>query len=100
MASRRISDRLWTVLGASFGVVILFSISLTGHARAVSDRVWLAVASDGSFLGLRVTGFGDLGAHLEGFTCLPPVLCGRLVTGAYRIPAASYTVRGAFTICG
>jgi carbon-monoxide dehydrogenase large subunit len=69
----------------------------TIHGRGQVHTAELAVDRDGGFRGLRVTGFGDLGAHLEGFTCLPPILCGRLVTGAYRIPAASYSVRGVFT---
>ncbi len=73
------------------------SMVATFHGRGQVHVAELAVAADGAFLGLRVEGIGDLGAHLEGFTCLPPILCGRLVTGAYRIPAASYRVRGVFT---
>ena len=73
------------------------SMLATIHGRGQVHQGELAIAHDGSFLGLRVVGLGDMGAHLEGFTCLPPVLCGRLVPGAYRIPAASYTVRGVFT---
>ena len=69
----------------------------TNHGRGMVHHAELAVARDGLLLGLRVTGVGDLGAHLEGFTALPPILCGRLVPGAYRIPAASYAVRGVFT---
>ncbi|MGH7325775.1 MAG: xanthine dehydrogenase family protein molybdopterin-binding subunit, partial [Candidatus Rokuibacteriota bacterium] len=73
------------------------SMMATFHGRGQVHLGELAVAADGAFLGLRVEGIGDLGAHLEGFTCLPPILCGRLITGAYRIPAASYRVRGVFT---
>jgi carbon-monoxide dehydrogenase large subunit len=73
------------------------SFVATVHGRGQVHAAELAVAADGTFLGLRVEGIGDLGSHLEGFTCLPPLLCGRLVTGAYRIPAAQYRVRGAFT---
>jgi len=73
------------------------AMSATIHGRGMVHRGELAVARDGTLLGLRVTGVGDMGAHLEGFTCLPPVLCGRLITGAYRIPAAAYTVIGVFT---
>jgi carbon-monoxide dehydrogenase large subunit len=73
------------------------SMVATFHGRGQVHTGELAVAPDGTFLGLRVQGVGDLGAHLEGFTCLPPILCGRLITGAYRIPAASYRVRGVFT---
>jgi len=73
------------------------SMLATQHGRGQTHTAELAVGRDGTFLGLRVTGLGDLGAHIEGFTCLPPILCGRLVTGAYRIPAASYAVKGVFT---
>jgi aerobic carbon-monoxide dehydrogenase large subunit len=73
------------------------SMLATFHGRGQVHTGELAVASDGAFLGLRVEGVGDLGAHLEGFTCLPPILCGRLITGAYRISAASYRTRGVFT---
>jgi carbon-monoxide dehydrogenase large subunit len=69
----------------------------TNHGRGMVHTGELALARDGAILGLRVTGVGDLGAHLEGFTALPPILCGRLVPGAYRVPAASYSVRGVFT---
>jgi aerobic carbon-monoxide dehydrogenase large subunit len=69
----------------------------TNHGRGMAHTGELAVGRDGAVLGLRVTGVGDLGAHLEGFTALPPILCGRLITGAYRVPAASYAVRGVFT---
>jgi carbon-monoxide dehydrogenase large subunit len=69
----------------------------TNHGRGMVHTGELALARDGAVLGLRVTGVGDLGAHLEGFTALPPILCGRLVPGAYRVPAASYSVRGVFT---
>ncbi len=69
----------------------------TMHGRGQVHTAELAVDRDGTFLALRVTGLGDMGAHLEGFTCLPPILCGRLITGAYRIGAAAYTTRGVFT---
>jgi carbon-monoxide dehydrogenase large subunit len=73
------------------------SMLATHHGRGQTHLAELAVAADGTFLGLRVEGVGDLGAHLEAFTCLPPILCGRLVTGAYRIPAAAYHTRAVFT---
>jgi carbon-monoxide dehydrogenase large subunit len=73
------------------------SMMATIHGRGQVHTAELAVAEDGRFLGLRIEGLGDMGAHLEGFTCLPPLLCGRLITGAYRIPAASYRTRGVFT---
>ncbi len=73
------------------------SMVATFHGRGQVHTAELAIDADGNFLGLRVEGLGDLGSHLEGFTALPPILCGRLVTGAYRIPAASYATRGVFT---
>ncbi|MBI3965318.1 MAG: molybdopterin-dependent oxidoreductase [Chloroflexi bacterium] len=73
------------------------SMVATIHGRGQVHEAELAVAADGTFLALRVTGVGDMGAHLEAFTAGPPLLTGRLISGAYRIPAASYTLRGAFT---
>ncbi|MBI4588254.1 MAG: molybdopterin-dependent oxidoreductase [Candidatus Rokubacteria bacterium] len=73
------------------------SLAATTHGRGQIHEAELAVARDGTFLALRVSGVADLGAYLEAFTAGPPLLCGRLITGAYRIPAASYTLRGAFT---
>ncbi|TPW17313.1 MAG: aldehyde oxidase and xanthine dehydrogenase molybdopterin binding protein, partial [Elusimicrobia bacterium] len=73
------------------------SMVATTHGRGQTHEAELAVARDGTFLALRVRGVADLGACLEAFTAGPPLLCGRLITGAYRIPAASYTLRGAFT---
>ncbi len=73
------------------------SMVATTHGRGQIHEAELAVARDGTLLALRVRGVADLGAYLEAFTAGPPLLCGRLITGAYRIPAASYTVRGALT---
>ena len=73
------------------------SMAATTHGRGQIHEAELAVARDGTFLALRVRGVADLGACLEAFTAGPPLLCGRLITGAYRIPAASYALRGAFT---
>jgi CO/xanthine dehydrogenase Mo-binding subunit len=73
------------------------SLAATTHGRGQTHEAELAVARDGTFLALRVRGVADLGACLEAFTAGPPLLCGRLITGAYRIPAASYALRGAFT---
>ncbi len=73
------------------------SFASTTHGRGQIHEAELAVARDGTLLALRVRGVADLGAHLEAFTAGPPLLCGRLITGAYRVPAASYTIRGALT---
>jgi carbon-monoxide dehydrogenase large subunit len=73
------------------------SMTATIHGRGQTHEAELAVAKDGTLLGLRVTGVADIGAQIEAFTAGPPLLCGRLITGAYRIPAAAYTVRAVFT---
>ena len=69
----------------------------TAHGRAQVHRASLAVGADGEFLALRVEGLADLGAFPETFSASPPLLAGRLVTGAYRIPAAAVAVRGVYT---
>ncbi|HLN11955.1 MAG TPA: molybdopterin cofactor-binding domain-containing protein [bacterium] len=69
----------------------------TAHGRAQVHEASLAVGADGTFLAIRMQGVADLGAYPETFTAGPPLLAGRLVTGAYRIPAASVTVRGVYT---
>jgi carbon-monoxide dehydrogenase large subunit len=73
------------------------SFLATMHGRGQTLEGELAVGADGAFLGLRVTGLADLGAAPETFGALPPLLASRLVTGAYRIPAAEVTVRAVYT---
>jgi carbon-monoxide dehydrogenase large subunit len=73
------------------------SLVATTHGRGQVHEAELAVGADGAFLAVRVQGVADLGAHPETFSASPPLLAGRLVTGAYRIPAASAVVRGAYT---
>jgi carbon-monoxide dehydrogenase large subunit len=73
------------------------SLLATVHGRGQVHEAELAVAADGAFLALRVRGVADLGAHPETFSASPPLLTTRLVTGAYRIPAAQVSVRGAYT---
>lgn len=73
------------------------SLLATAQGRGQVHEAELAVATDGTFLGLRVTGLSDLGAYPETFSAVPVVLAGRLITGAYRIPAATCTVRGVYT---
>ena len=67
------------------------SFLATMHGRGQTLDGELAVGADGAFLALRVTGLADLGAAPETFSALPPLLASRLVTGAYRIPAAEVT---------
>jgi carbon-monoxide dehydrogenase large subunit len=73
------------------------SLVATTHGRGQVHEAELAVAADGAFLAVRVRGVADLGAHPETFSASPPLLAGRLVTGAYRILAASVVVQGAYT---
>jgi carbon-monoxide dehydrogenase large subunit len=73
------------------------SLVATAHGRGQIHEAELAVDAHGAFLAIRVRGVADLGAHPEAFSASPPLLAGRLVTGAYRIPAASVIVRGAYT---
>ena len=69
----------------------------TSHGRGQRHDAELALAADGTFLALRVRGVADLGAYVETYGASPALLTGRLITGAYRIPAASFTVRGVYT---
>ena len=69
----------------------------TSHGRGQRHDAELALATDGTFLALRVRGVADLGAYVETYGASPALLTGRLITGAYRIPAASFTVRGVYT---
>jgi len=69
----------------------------TVHGRGQRHDAELAVADDGIFLALRVSGIADLGAYVETYGASPGLLTGRLITGAYRIPAACFTVRGVYT---
>jgi len=73
------------------------NLLVTSHGRGQVHEAALAVGADGTFLALRVQGLADLGAYPETFSASPPLLAGRLVTGAYRIPAASVVVRGVYT---
>ncbi|HYM69209.1 MAG TPA: xanthine dehydrogenase family protein molybdopterin-binding subunit [bacterium] len=69
----------------------------TAHGRGQVHEAALAVGADGRFLAVKVRGVADLGAYPETFSASPPLLAGRLITGAYRIPAASVVLRGVYT---
>ena len=58
----------------------------------------LALDKDGRFLAIRAETFANIGAYLSYFSLLIPTVAGfRLLTGAYRIPAAYVHVRAMFT---
>ena len=69
----------------------------TTQARGQVNHVEAAVAADGTVLALRCRTLADLGAYLETLTPYPGMLTGRLLTGPYRIPAASYDLVSVFT---
>jgi len=73
------------------------SLVASTHGRGQVYDAELAVADDGTFLGLRVSGIADLGAQLEAVTAGPPLFCGQMICGAYRIPAVSFEVKAVFT---
>ncbi len=69
----------------------------TTQGRGQVNDVEAAVAADGRVLALRCRTLADLGAYLEALTPYPGLLTGRLLTGPYRIPAASYELTSVFT---
>jgi carbon-monoxide dehydrogenase large subunit len=68
------------------------------HGRDHASHGELALAKDGTFLGLRVTTLANLGAYLSTFApAIPTYLYGTLFAGAYRTPAIHVSVRAVFT---
>ncbi len=58
----------------------------------------LALDGDARFLAIRVETYANIGAYLSYFSLFIPTIAGfRLLTGAYRIPAAFVNVRAVFT---
>jgi aerobic carbon-monoxide dehydrogenase large subunit len=58
----------------------------------------LALDADARFLGIRAETFANVGAYLSYFSLMIPTMAGfRLLTGAYRIPAAYVHARAMFT---
>ena len=57
------------------------------HGRAGDVHAELALAADGSFLALRVTGYGNLGAYISGVAPLPlSINIGKNIASVYRTP--------------
>ncbi len=68
------------------------------HGRDHDHTVELALASDGTFMALRVTGFGNVGAVLSNATTLPPTMnIVKNIIGVYRTPLIAAEVTCVFT---
>ena len=68
------------------------------HGRDHVTKAELALAADGTFLGLRVKTIANMGAYLSIFaSCVPTYLYGTLMAGQYKTPAIYVEVRAVFT---
>ena len=68
------------------------------HGRDHVTDAQLALAADGTFLGMRVRTTANLGAYLSTFaSCVPTILYATLLAGQYRTPAIHCEVTGVFT---
>jgi carbon-monoxide dehydrogenase large subunit len=68
------------------------------HGRDHVSHAELALAQDGTFLGLRVKTVANLGAYLSTFsTSVPTYLYATLLAGCYRTPAIHCNVHAVFT---
>ncbi len=68
------------------------------HGRDHLTHAELAVAKDGTFLGLRVKTDANMGAYLSTFApAVPTYLYGTLLAGCYKTPAIHAQVRALFT---
>jgi carbon-monoxide dehydrogenase large subunit len=74
------------------------SFQTDAHGRDHVSRAQLALAEDGTFLGLRVDTLANLGAYLSTFgPAVPTYLHGTLLAGCYTTPAIYTNVKGVFT---
>ncbi len=68
------------------------------HGRDHVTTAEMAMAQDGTILGLRVHTTANLGAYLSTFaSCVPTYLYAPLLSGQYRIPAIYAEVDGVYT---
>ncbi len=68
------------------------------HGRDHLTHAELALAKDGTFLGLRVKTVANMGAYLSTFApAVPTYLYATLLAGCYRTPAIYAEVRAVFT---
>ena len=74
------------------------SFMTDAHARDHVTHAELALASDGTFLGLRVATKANVGAYLSTFgSSVPTYLYGTLMAGVYTTPAIYCEVKTVFT---
>lgn len=68
------------------------------HGRDQVNHAELALGKDGTFLGLRVSSLGNVGAYLSQYGAAIPTMAGcAMLTGAYKTPAAYVDVKIVFT---
>jgi carbon-monoxide dehydrogenase large subunit len=68
------------------------------HGRDHEMVAELALDADGTFLALRVTGYGNLGAWLSNATTIPPTLnTVKNIIGVYRTPLIQVSTKCMFT---
>jgi carbon-monoxide dehydrogenase large subunit len=72
-------------------------LSATIHGRDQVDYVKVGATRDGTITGLECRAIADLGAYFTLLTPFIPCFTGFVISGCYRIPNLSFTVRGAFT---
>ena len=69
-----------------------------GHGRDQVNHAELAVDKNGTFLAIRVSSLGNLGAYLSQFGAMIPTIAGcGMLGGAYRIGAGCVDVKIVFT---
>ncbi|MES2751442.1 MAG: xanthine dehydrogenase family protein molybdopterin-binding subunit [Pseudomonadota bacterium] len=68
------------------------------HGRAQDVHCQLALAADGSFLGVRVRGYGNLGAYITGVAPLPLSLnIAKNIASVYRTPLIEVDIKCVLT---
>jgi carbon-monoxide dehydrogenase large subunit len=74
------------------------SFQSDSHGRDHEMTAELALAADGKFLALRVTGYGNLGAWLNSATIIPPTMNAvKNVIGVYATPLVEVSSKCIFT---
>jgi carbon-monoxide dehydrogenase large subunit len=73
------------------------NIAATIHGRDTINDVEMALARDGSILGLRLHVLSDMGAYHQLLTPLIPQLTALMAPGCYKVPALEVTIVGVFT---
>ncbi|MGB3271961.1 MAG: xanthine dehydrogenase family protein molybdopterin-binding subunit [Xanthobacteraceae bacterium] len=68
------------------------------HGRAQTVCAELALAADGAFLAVRVTGYGNIGAYLTGVAPIPLATnIGKNIASVYRTPLIEIDIRCVLT---